>query len=83
MSEYFVPLVPEAGLRFVAFGEAGTILSEQQSFSMSNMNYDVGFGFRWVTPVAPFRFEWAFPVKNGQLGKSHFVFTIGYDNVNS
>ncbi|MES2614583.1 MAG: BamA/TamA family outer membrane protein, partial [Bdellovibrionota bacterium] len=78
--EYFVPVVPEAGLRFVVFGEAGTVLSEDQNFAFNDLYYDVGFGFRWITPIAPFRFEWAFPVQNGQLGQSHFVFTIGYDS---
>jgi outer membrane protein insertion porin family len=83
VTEYFLPLVPEAGLRFVAFGEAGSVLSEGENLSPSKVLYDVGFGFRWVTPVAPFRFEWAFPVTNGRVGKAHFIFTIGYDNVNS
>lgn len=83
VTEYFIPIVPEAGLRLVAFGEAGEVLSEDQNFSFNDIKYDVGFGFRWVTPIAPFRFEWAFPVQNRQLGQAHFVFTIGYDSFGS
>lgn len=81
VAEYFVPLIPEAGLRFVTFGEAGTVLDDYDSFTWDRVKYDIGFGFRWVTPVAPFRFEWAFPVQNGQVGTAHFVFSIGYDSL--
>jgi outer membrane protein insertion porin family len=82
--EYFVPVIPQAGLRFVLFGEAGTVLDDYDSFSINSLKYDVGFGFRWMTPVAPFRFEWAFPVdQNGHIGDAHFVFTIGTDSLNN
>lgn len=81
VAEYFVPIIPEAGLRFVTFGEAGTVLDDYDSFTWDGISYDVGFGFRWVTPVAPFRFEWAFPIQNGQVGTAHFVFSIGYDSL--
>ena len=83
VAEYFIPVVPEAGLRLVTFAEAGTVVSEDQKFSFADVKYDVGFGFRWVTPIAPFRFEWAFPIQNGEIGQAHFVFTIGYDNFGS
>jgi len=80
-AEYFVPLIPEVGLRFVVFAEAGTVLDDNEFMKLSNVKYDVGFGMRWTTSVAPFRFEWAFPVeKNGRLGESHFVFTVGLDS---
>lgn len=81
--EYFIPLIQEAGLRFVTFAEAGTVLDDYDQFSFGDLKYDVGFGLRWKTPFAPFRFEWAFPVEKGQLGDAHFVFTIGYDNFGS
>ena len=82
--EYFLPIIPEANLRLVTFGEAGTVLDERDSFKMENVKYDVGFGFRWLTPIAPFRFEWAWPVdKRGKLGESQFIFFIGNDNASS
>ncbi len=81
--EYFIPLIPEVGLRFVAFAEAGTVLDDTDLLRLSNVKTDVGFGVRWTTSVAPFRFEWAFPVqKGGKLGESHFVFTVGLDGSN-
>jgi outer membrane protein insertion porin family len=82
--EYFIPIIPEAGLRFVTFSEAGLVLDDYDHFKFKDIKYDVGFGFRWNTPVAPFRFEWAFPVENSmQLGQAHFIFTIGGDNFNN
>ncbi len=43
------------------------------------MKKDIGFGIRWVTPVAPFRFEWAFPIdEDGNLGDYELIFNIGY-----
>ncbi|MCA2961676.1 MAG: outer membrane protein assembly factor BamA [Silvanigrellales bacterium] len=81
--EYFFPLIPEANLRLVTFGEAGTVLDDRESFSTDKLKYDVGFGFRWLTPIAPFRFEWAWPVEKGRLGQSQFIFFIGNDNASS
>jgi outer membrane protein insertion porin family len=82
-AEYFVPLIPEANLRMVGFWEAGTILDEGQDFSSDLLKYDVGVGIRWTTPIAPFRFEWAWPVKDGRLGTGDFIFTIGQDNASA
>lgn len=81
--EYFIPVIPEANLRLVTFGEAGTVLDYGQDFRWEDVKYDVGFGFRWQTPIAPFRFEWAWPVENGRLGDSKFVFFVGTDSASS
>ena len=81
--EYFVPIIAEAGLRFVTFGEAGSVLAQDESFSFDKFKYDVGFGIRWQTPIAPFRFEWAFPVDKDGVGSAHFIFSIGYDSFGS
>ena len=77
--EYFIPVIPEANLRFVTFYEAGTVLDDEEAFSFANVKHDVGFGFRWQTPIAPFRFEWAWPVEKGHLGISQFIFMVGLD----
>ncbi len=78
-AEYFVPLIPEANLRFVTFAEAGSVLAENDNFEFEDLKYDVGFGFRWMTPIAPFRFEFAFPVEERKLGRSEFIIFIGGD----
>jgi outer membrane protein insertion porin family len=79
-AEYFIPLIQEANLRLVTFAESGTILGETEKFSFDKLRHDVGMGIRWMTPIAPFRFEWAWQLEKGKLGKGDFVFTIGFDN---
>ncbi|MFZ9519213.1 MAG: outer membrane protein assembly factor BamA [Silvanigrellaceae bacterium] len=83
-AEYFVPLIPEANLRLVSFAETGTVLDEGETLKLDNFKHDVGFGLRWQTPIAPFRFEWAWPLqKGGRLGTMEFIFSVGNDNVSS
>ena len=62
------------------FADTGRIFSEQESFGFNNFNSDLGFGFRWMTPIAPFRFEWAYPYDTEKqvLGDLKFIFTLGY-----
>ena len=81
--EYFVPLIPEANLRLVTFWETGTVLDDNESLSIDAFKHDVGFGLRWQTPIAPFRFEWAWPLEKGKLGEQEFIFSVGNDNVSS
>lgn len=83
-AEYFVPLIPEANLRLVSFVESGIVLDEGETMKVDNFKHDVGFGLRWQTPIAPFRFEWAWPLeKGGRLGTMEFIFSVGNDNVSS
>ncbi len=76
--EYFMPLIPEAGIKSLVFYDAGRVYDEDESLSFKNLSQDLGFGFRWITPIAPFRFEWAWPVVDGKLGKMEIIFYIGY-----
>ncbi len=78
--EYFIPLIPEAGIKTVLFADAGQVFNEGEDFTFKDLHYDVGFGFRWITPIAPFRFEWAYPYDKdkGDFGSPVFIFTLGY-----
>jgi outer membrane protein insertion porin family len=78
-AEYFVPLIPEAGIKALVFGDAGRVYDDMEPLEFKNFKKDFGFGFRWITPIAPFRFEWAYPVMDdGSIGDMKFVFYIGY-----
>jgi outer membrane protein insertion porin family len=81
--EYFIPLIPEANLRLVTFAESGTVLGEGEYFSFDKLRHDVGLGIRWMTPIAPFRFEWAWPLEKGKLKQGEPLFTIGFDNASA
>jgi outer membrane protein insertion porin family len=76
--EYFVPLIPEAGIKALLFADWGRVYDDNEFISTKDMARDVGFGFRWQTPIAPFRFEWAYPVVNGKLGDPQPIFSIGF-----
>ena len=45
---------------------------------VSGIRKSVGFGFRWISPIGPLRFEWGIPLDQ-QLGEDPLVFefTIG------
>lgn len=77
--EYFFPLIRDANIKGLLFYDTGRVYMEEEAFELGKKYVsDVGFGFRWITPVAPFRFEWAYPVDNGQLGDMKFIFFLGY-----
>ena len=67
-----------AGISLVAFVDAGNTFAEQESYSITNIRADYGFGLRWNSPMGPMRFEWGIPIhrrpnENGVV----FNFTIG------
>ena len=77
--EYYVPLIREVGLKGLVFTDAGQVFKEGEDPSFSNFKKDIGFGFRWITPMAPFRFEWAYPIEeDGSIGDLNFVFFLGF-----
>jgi outer membrane protein insertion porin family len=76
--EYFVPLIPEAGIKAIFFTDWGQVFDDSQALSLENLYRDAGFGFRWITPIAPFRFEWAYPWVDGHFGEGRPIFSIGY-----
>ena len=77
--EYYMPLLTQLKMKSLVFADAGRVFDNNQDFTLKDMFYDVGFGIRWVTPMGPLRFEWAFPVNSdGTLGPYKIVFNIGY-----
>lgn len=46
--------------------------------TFSNLRYSFGFGFRWVSPIGPLRFEWGVPLnRQPKEDPIVFEFTIG------
>jgi outer membrane protein insertion porin family len=74
-AEIEFPLLREARIRGVVFFDAGNAwnggLFQQNPVLYAN----VGWGFRWFTPIGPLRFEFGYPIF--QSGPSRFYFTIG------
>jgi outer membrane protein insertion porin family len=58
-TELQFPLVREAGIQGVVFYDIG---NADDILSFGDFRSDVGFGFRWYSPIGPLRFEWGFPL---------------------
>ena len=56
--EFQFPLIDEAGIKGVVFYDIGYADDE---LSLSDFRSNMGFGFRWFSPIGPLRFEWGFP----------------------
>lgn len=71
------PLISEAGIQGVVFYDVG---EADDSIMFSLLRQDVGFGFRWFSPIGPLRFEWGFPLdRHPEFGETpvYFEFAIG------
>lgn len=76
-TELQFPLIREAGILGVVFYDIGDANDE---LSVSDFRQDVGFGFRWYSPIGPLRFEWGFPIQRKAKFKEdgvNFEFAIG------
>jgi len=58
--EFQFPMINEAGIKGVVFYDIG---EAEDELSLENLRQDVGFGFRWFSPIGPLRFEWGFPLE--------------------
>lgn len=75
--EFQFPLISEAGIKGVVFYDIG---NADDNLNISEFRQDVGFGFRWFSPIGPLRFEWGFPLQRKQdfdESPVNFEFAIG------
>jgi outer membrane protein insertion porin family len=75
--EFQFPLIDEAGIKGVVFYDVG---EADDSLKLTDMRQDVGFGFRWFSPIGPLRFEWGFPLQRQEKYDEtpvNFEFAIG------
>lgn len=75
--EFQFPLVDEAGLKGVFFYDIG---DADDDLSITDLRSNVGFGFRWYSPIGPLRFEWGFPFSPKEEydeSDTQFHFSIG------
>ena len=77
--EFEHPLIKDAGLKWVAFYDAGNVFEERfgenDSYALRS-NY--GFGFRWFSPIGILRFEFGFPINpKPNEASNQFIFDIG------
>ncbi len=75
--EFQFPLISEAGIKGVVFYDIG---DAEDTLNLSDFRQDIGFGFRWFSPIGPLRFEWGFPLqRKNQYNENavNFEFAIG------
>ena len=71
------PLIKYSGILGVIFYDVG---AAEDSIRFDDFRSNVGFGFRWFSPIGPLRFEWGFPLnrrKDLNENPSVFHFSIG------
>ncbi len=76
MTEFEFPLIAEAGIKGAVFFDIG---QAEDTILSSKFFSDVGFGFRWFSPIGPLRFEWGFPLNRDpdRHPPMNFEFMIG------
>jgi outer membrane protein insertion porin family len=79
LSEVEYPLIRDAGIKAVLFFDAGNTWDPfPNAGAPFTIRTDVGFGFRWFSPIGPLRFEWGFPLaRKPNESESVFQFFIG------
>jgi outer membrane protein insertion porin family len=70
-TEFEFPLIAEAGIKGVGFYDVG---EAEDELSSGDLYSDVGFGFRWFSPIGPLRFEWGFPLRKSEISPDPVVF---------
>jgi outer membrane protein insertion porin family len=74
-AEIEFPLLKEARIRGVIFFDSGNAFDNWPDPGNPVLYANIGWGFRWFTPIGPLRFEFGYPIV--QTGSPKFYFTIG------
>jgi len=76
--EFNFPLIPDVGVKGVAFFDYGNAFNEKDKmFSTMLMSY--GGGIRWSSPIGPLRLEYGIPINPRDIDSrsGRFEFSIG------
>jgi outer membrane protein insertion porin family len=77
--EYSFPLVAAARLKGLLFYDIGKAFDDHESISYRELRHSTGWGFYWLSPIGPLRFEWGYIIneKPAVDQASQFEFSIG------
>jgi outer membrane protein insertion porin family len=80
-AEYIVPLVKQINVKGVLFVDIGNAYNdgEKISFDPQDIRRNVGFGFRWLSPLGPLKLDVGFPIGDRFEDEDSFEiqFTVG------
>jgi outer membrane protein insertion porin family len=76
--EYTFPIVPAARLKGLLFYDMGRAFNNYESIRPLELRHSYGWGFWWLSPMGPLRFEWGYIVNRKPTDQaSQFEFSIG------
>lgn len=77
--EYSFPIVPAARLKGVLFYDIGKAFDDREPIRYQDLRHSAGWGFYWLSPIGPLRFEWGYIIneKPAKDQASQFEFSIG------
>lgn len=76
--EYTFPIVPAARVKGVLFYDVGKAFDNHETVKFSELRQTYGWGFWWLSPIGPLRFEWGRIIDEKPDDQaSKFEFTIG------
>jgi len=76
--EYSFPIVPAARLKGVLFFDVGKGFAEGETVAFSALRQSWGWGFWWLSPIGPLKFEWGYIIHKLPTDQaSEFDFSIG------
>jgi outer membrane protein insertion porin family len=76
--EYSFPIVPAARLKGVLFYDVGKAFDADENVRLSELRQSTGWGFWWLSPIGPLKFEWGYIVHKRPTDQpSQFEFSIG------
>jgi outer membrane protein insertion porin family len=76
--EYTFPLVPAARLKGLLFYDMGKGFTYSEPYSIGQLRHTYGWGFWWLSPMGPLRFEWGYIIHQQPSDqRSAFEFSIG------
>jgi outer membrane protein insertion porin family len=80
-AEYIVPLVKQINVKGVLFVDVGNAFNDGDELSLDpqDLRRNVGFGFRWLSPLGPLKLDIGFPLGDRLEGEDSFEiqFTVG------
>lgn len=62
-AEITFPIVPAARLKGIVFYDIGKAFDTDESLSFSGLRQSAGWGFWWISPIGPLKFEWGYIIK--------------------
>ena len=66
--EYNFPIVPAARLKGLLFYDIGKAFDDHEAISYQELRHSAGWGFYWLSPIGPLRFEWGYIINQKNNG---------------